>query len=114
MILAGRGPIAPPFAIGHECVARVVDVGDAVSHVAPGDLVVVPWAISCGECSSCGSRIARDNVHAHLPAALELARSGRVEPRRVVSDVIDWEDLPAALAERHLKPVFTREVPDAT
>jgi len=296
MILAGHGPLAPPFAIGHECIARVVDVGEAITHVSPGDLVVVPWAISCGRCASCRSglpahctsvphmamfgaplggnwgglfsdlvrvpwadamlvplpagldpvamasasdnwplawrmvaphlearpgsrvlviargsiglyacdiaqalgagdvlyvdpdpvhreiaesfgartaaetepvhhgfdlavestgrvdqlatalrslvpegfcesagnhfrpgelpllamyltgvtmRIARDNVHAHLPAALDLARSGRVEPHRVVSEVIDWEDLPDALPERHLKPVFTREVFDA-
>jgi alcohol dehydrogenase len=291
-ILAGHGPIPPPFALGHECVARVTEVGDAITHVAPGDLVVVPWAISCGECERCragltahctavphmamfgapiggawgglfsdlvrvpwadamlvplpsgldpvamaaasdnwslswrlvaphlkarpaarvlviarGSiglyvcdiaralgasdvlyvdpdpahraiaetygartaeaiepvhhgfdlaieatgrvdelatalrslvpegicesagnhfrpgelpllemyltgvnlRVARDNVRTHLPDALDLARSGRVDPRRVVSDVFDWEQLPEALPERHLKPVFVRE-----
>jgi len=37
-ILAGHGPIAPPFAIGHECVARVTEVGDAIRNVTPGDL----------------------------------------------------------------------------
>lgn len=293
-ILAGHGPIAPPFAIGHECVARVTQVGDAVTTVSPGDLVVVPWAISCGDCDRCrdglpthctsvphmamfgapiggdwgglfsdlvrvpwadamlvplpagldpiamasasdnwslawrlvaphlkarpgarvlviarGSiglyvcdiaralgasdvlyvdpdpahraiaetygartaeaiepvhhgfdlaiestgrvdqlavalrslvpegfcesagnhfrpgelpllemyltgvtmRIARDNVRAHLPEALDLAQSGRVDPRRVVSDVFDWEELPGALPERHLKPVFVRDLP---
>jgi alcohol dehydrogenase len=291
-ILAGHGPIEPPFAIGHECVARVVDVGDSVNHVVPGDLVVVPWAICCGQCDRCraglhahctsvphmamfgapiggswgglfsdlvrvpfadamlvplppgldpvamasasdnwslawrlvsphlqarsgarvlvisrGSiglyacdiaralgasdvlyvdpdlghrtiaesygartaeaiepihhgfdlavestgrveqltlalkslapegfcesagnhfrpgtlplldmyltgvtmRIARDNVRAHIPDALNLAQSGRVEPARVVSDVLDWEQLPEALPERHLKPVFVRD-----
>lgn len=291
-ILAGRAPAPPPFAIGHECVARVVDVGDAVTRVQPGDLVVVPWAISCGTCDRCragltahcatvpylamfgapiggswgglfsdlvrvpwadanlvplpsdldpvamasasdnwplamrlvephlrdrpgarvlviavGSiglyvcdiaralgasdvlyvnpdparrkvaesygartaesvepvfhgfdlaieatgrvdqlavavrslapegfcesagnhfrpgelplldmyltgvtmRIARDNVQSNIPAALELARSGKVDPARVVSDVIAWERLPEALPERHLKPVFVRD-----
>lgn len=49
-ILAGHGFIEPPFALGHECVA---DVGDAVTGVAPGDLVVVPWAINCGTCANC-------------------------------------------------------------
>lgn len=53
VILAGQGFIPPPFPIGHECVARVVEVGDHVTHVAPGDLVVVPWAISCGRCDRC-------------------------------------------------------------
>ncbi|MFJ7213260.1 zinc-binding dehydrogenase [Amycolatopsis sp. NPDC098790] len=290
-ILAGHSPLPPPFAIGHECVARVVETGDAITHVAPGDLVVVPWAISCGECGRCRSgrqahcasvphmamygapigggwgglfsdlvrvpwadamlvplpagldpvalasasdnwplawrlvaphlearpgarvlvlargsiglyacdiaralgasdvlyvdpdpahralaasfgartaeaiepvhhgfdlaiestgrvdqlavavrslvpegfcesagnhfrpgelpllemyltgvtlRVARDNVRAHLPDALALAASGRVAPDRVVSHVFDWEDLPGALPERHLKPVFVK------
>lgn len=55
MILAGHSPIEPPFAIGHECVARVVDVGDRISHVRPGDLVVVPWHVSCGRCERCAA-----------------------------------------------------------
>ncbi|HST84273.1 MAG TPA: alcohol dehydrogenase catalytic domain-containing protein [Kineosporiaceae bacterium] len=291
-ILAGRGFIEPPFAIGHECVAKVVAIGDAVTTVVPGDLVVVPWSISCGGCESClrgltahctsvphmamygapiggswgglfsdlvrvpwadamlvplpsgldpvamasasdnwslswrlvaphlkarpgarvlviarGSiglytcdiaralgasdvlyidpdphhrqlaesfgartaetlepiqhgfdlaveatgrvdqlalalqclapegfcesagnhfrpgelpllnmyltgvtlRIARDNVRTHLPDALTLAASGRVDPARVVSHTLDWEDLPEALPEKHLKPVFVRK-----
>ncbi|WP_405932032.1 zinc-binding dehydrogenase [Streptomyces sp. NBC_00827] len=291
MILAGHGFIDPPFALGHECVARVVETGDAVTAVAPGDLVVVPWSINCGTCDNCragltahctavphmamygapiggswgglfsdlvrvpfadamlvplpagldpvamasasdnwslswrlvaphlknrpgarvlvvarGSiglyvcdiaralgasdvlyvdpdpehrriaesygartaeaiepvrhgfdlaveatgrvdqlaltvkslapegicesagnhfrpgelplldmyltgvtlRIARDNVRAHIPDALDLARSGQVDPARVVSHVLDWEQLPDALPENHLKPVFVR------
>ncbi|NUP16707.1 MAG: alcohol dehydrogenase catalytic domain-containing protein [Streptomyces sp.] len=290
-ILAGHGFIDPPFPLGHECVARVVETGDAVTTVAPGDLVVVPWSINCGACDRCragltahctavphmamygapiggswgglfsdlvrvpwadamlvplpadldpvamasasdnwslswrlvaphlrqrpgarvlvvarGSiglyvcdiaralgaaevlyvdpdpahreiargfgadtaetlepvrpgfdiaveatgrvdqlaltvkslapegicesagnhfrpgelplldmyltgvtlRVARDNVRGHIPDALELARSGKVDPRRVVSHVIDWEQLPDALPEKHLKPVFVR------
>ncbi|WP_371598317.1 zinc-binding dehydrogenase [Streptomyces sp. NBC_00564] len=291
MILAGHGFIDPPFALGHECVARIVETGDAVTAVAPGDLVVVPWSINCGTCDNCragltahctavphmamygapiggswgglfsdlvrvpfadamlvplpagldpvamasasdnwslswrlvaphlknrpgarvlvvarGSiglyvcdiaralgasdvlyvdpdpehrriaesygartaeaiepvrhgfdlaveatgrvdqlaltvkslapegicesagnhfrpgelplldmyltgvtlRIARDNVRAHIPDALDLARSGQVDPARVVSHVLDWEQLPDALPENHLKPVFVR------
>ncbi|MEU9284181.1 alcohol dehydrogenase catalytic domain-containing protein [Streptomyces sp. NPDC048275] len=290
-ILAGHGFIDPPFALGHECVARVVETGDSVTTVAPGDLVVVPWSISCGACDNCragltahcasvphmamygapiggswgglfsdlvrvpwadamlvplpadldpvamasasdnwslswrliaphlknrpgarvlvvarGSiglyvcdiaralgacdvlyvdpdpehrklaesygartaetfepvrhgfdiaveatgrvdqlalavkslapegicesagnhfrpgelplldmyltgvtlRIARDNVRAHIPDALDLARSGKVDPARIVSHVLDWEQLPDALPEKHLKPVFVR------
>lgn len=54
-ILAGHGPIAPPFAPGHEAVARVVDVGDAVTGVAHGDLLVVPWSISHGTRRRCAT-----------------------------------------------------------
>jgi alcohol dehydrogenase len=48
----GRYP-AERFAFGHECVAEVIDVGDSVETVAPGDLVSVPFQISCGECAAC-------------------------------------------------------------
>ena len=44
-----------PFPLGHEGVARVSDVGDAVSSVSPGDLVVVPFQICCGTCPACRS-----------------------------------------------------------
>ena len=53
LIIAGASPFEPPFPVGHECVAEVVDVGDAVSGPAPGDRVVVPFQISCGECDPC-------------------------------------------------------------
>ncbi len=49
----GRVPIQDQFAFGHECVAEVTDVGDAVESVKPGDLVSVPFQISCGECDAC-------------------------------------------------------------
>ena len=49
----GVAPVAGPFAFGHECVAEVTDVGDAVGSVEPGDLVSVPFQISCGECERC-------------------------------------------------------------
>jgi threonine dehydrogenase-like Zn-dependent dehydrogenase len=53
LIIEGGSPFPPPFAIGHECVAEVLDVGDAVSSLSPGQLVSVPFQISCGYCASC-------------------------------------------------------------
>jgi len=53
LIIEGASPFPPPFPIGHECVAEVLDVGDAVSSFAPGALVSVPFQISCGECAPC-------------------------------------------------------------
>jgi TetR/AcrR family transcriptional regulator, lmrAB and yxaGH operons repressor len=53
MIIAGKSPVPPPFAIGHECVAEVVAVAHDVTHAVPGDLVVVPWHIACGRCERC-------------------------------------------------------------
>src|SRR4051812_31436390 len=47
-IIAGATPFEGPFALGHEAVAEVVDVGDDAGALAPGQLVVVPWHIYCG------------------------------------------------------------------
>jgi alcohol dehydrogenase len=53
LILAGESPFQAPFPIGHECVAEVIDAGDAVSSFECGRLVSVPFQISCGECGAC-------------------------------------------------------------
>ena len=49
----GRSPFPLPMAFGHECVGEVVEVGDEVTTVRPGDRVVVPFQISCGSCAAC-------------------------------------------------------------
>jgi alcohol dehydrogenase len=53
MLVEGLTPYPAPIALGHETVARVVDVGDRVKAFAPGDLVAVPFQVSCGECARC-------------------------------------------------------------
>ena len=53
LIIQGASPFEPPFPIGHECVAEVVEVGDQVTGVAAGQLASVPFQVSCGTCPSC-------------------------------------------------------------
>ena len=53
-IVGGATPFPPPIALGHECVAEVLETGDAVAgSLAPGTLVSVPFQISCGACHAC-------------------------------------------------------------
>ncbi|MFE5795276.1 Zn-dependent alcohol dehydrogenase [Streptomyces sp. NPDC056503] len=42
-----------PAVLGHEGSGTVVSVGEGVTHVAPGDGVVLNWAPSCGACHPC-------------------------------------------------------------
>jgi alcohol dehydrogenase len=49
----GLAPAGGPFPFGHECVGEVTEVGDSVTSVKPGDLVSVPFQISCGRCDAC-------------------------------------------------------------
>ena len=52
-IAMGAYKAAGPFAFGHEMTAVVEDVGDSVSGFSPGDKVIVPFQINCGECDNC-------------------------------------------------------------
>jgi len=42
-----------PFAFGHEFVAEVVEVGSEVDSFKVGQLVIVPFQLSCGKCARC-------------------------------------------------------------
>ncbi|KIF70562.1 alcohol dehydrogenase [Streptomyces sp. AcH 505] len=49
----GTMRVPVPAVLGHEGAGTVVSVGEGVSHVAPGDQVVLNWAPSCGTCHAC-------------------------------------------------------------
>lgn len=49
----GVVPVPGGSALGHECIAEVLDVGDGVSSIAPGQRVLVSAQISCGVCDMC-------------------------------------------------------------
>jgi S-(hydroxymethyl)mycothiol dehydrogenase len=42
-----------PYLLGHEAAGVVESVGDGVTHVAPGDFVILNWRAVCGECRAC-------------------------------------------------------------
>ena len=42
-----------PFLLGHEAAGIVETVGEGVSHVAPGDFVILNWRAVCGQCRAC-------------------------------------------------------------
>ena len=58
-IYHGRVAIEPGFTIGHEYVGTVVEAGDEVTGVAPGDRVLGAYGTACGECFFC----ARGDFH---------------------------------------------------
>jgi threonine dehydrogenase-like Zn-dependent dehydrogenase len=51
--IVGSVPFQGPFGIGHECIAQVTQVCPGVTELQVGDVVVVPWAVSCGTCYEC-------------------------------------------------------------
>src|SRR5690348_6895483 len=55
--------------LGHEPMGVVEEVGAEVTHVKPGDRVVIPFNIACGHCYMCGlglySQCETTQVHEH-------------------------------------------------
>jgi alcohol dehydrogenase len=54
-LTSGLFPSRGPFALGHECVAEIVALGDAVRGLEVGQRVVVSFQVSCGACPSCAA-----------------------------------------------------------
>lgn len=48
-----HGPEVAPRPIGHEFVGRIREVGSAVTDLKPGDFVIAPFTINCGQCEFC-------------------------------------------------------------
>src|SRR5580658_8964202 len=69
IIRGGAVDLVPgPFAIGHESNAEIVELGPGVTSRYRGQLVVVNWHISCGQCDRC--RTGRPNrCRNHSPNA---------------------------------------------
>lgn len=63
-----------PFLLGHEAAGVVESVGSGVTHVVPGDYVVLNWRAVCGECRACKrgrSQYCFDTHNAEQPMTLE-------------------------------------------
>jgi threonine dehydrogenase-like Zn-dependent dehydrogenase len=88
--------IEPPVVTGHECVARVVSTGPAVTSCAPGDLVVVNPLVSCGRCDRCAAGVTNQCSAAKV---LGFALPGLARDR-VVVDGRFCHRVPAGLPAR--------------
>lgn len=52
-VMNGSRPRPVPMALGHEAAGVVVDVGQEVTDLEPGDHVVCVFVPSCGQCGPC-------------------------------------------------------------
>ena len=49
----GRTDLEKGRVIGHENLGEVIEVGDAVDRIKVGDMVCLPFNVSCGYCKNC-------------------------------------------------------------
>jgi len=50
----GRTDVEEGKVLGHENLGEVVEIGDSVEQIKVGDMVCLPFNISCGYCKNCG------------------------------------------------------------
>lgn len=55
-MVRGRTTAPPNLVLGHEITGEVVELGSDVEFIKVGDLVSVPFNISCGRCRNCKER----------------------------------------------------------
>lgn len=98
-IYHGRVKIEPGFTIGHEFVGTVVETGDQVTRVEPGDRVLGCFHTACGKCFFC-----------------LIGAYHECDAKRTFGHGANMGALPGTQAERALVPnadLTLRKVPDA-
>jgi Zn-dependent alcohol dehydrogenase len=71
-VLRGALPYPPPLVLGHEGAGIVEEVGRAVTHLRPGDHVLMSWVRLCGRCHYCLS-----GTHHLCEAGVQAAIAGQ-------------------------------------
>jgi alcohol dehydrogenase len=114
IIALGLYPITPPFAMGHEMVGEIVDLGDAVTGLVPGQRVIVPFQASCGDCVPC--RRGHSNACASVPpgTAFGLGPHGGVDLGGALADLVRVPFAAHALLQLPdgMDPVIAAGIPD--
>ena len=59
-VMTGHAALPLPVVLGHEAAGTVVDVGEGVTRVKPGDRCVMSFVSNCGHCRTC--RIGLPNI----------------------------------------------------
>lgn len=68
-----------PMMLGHEGAGVIDAIGPGVTSVAPGDRVVLAWAVPCNRCRHCLRGAPRRCVHElHQPPRVRRASDGQV------------------------------------
>jgi threonine dehydrogenase-like Zn-dependent dehydrogenase len=113
-VVSGRAPLPGPFAFGHEFVAEVIEVGEAVAEFRSGDRVIVPFQVSCGHCDFCRRGLTASCETAGAGAAYGMAPIARREWGGALSDCVrvPYADAMLVALPSGLEPASVASVSD--
>ena len=113
-IAIGLYPMPAPFVMGHEMVGEVVEVGDSVTAVRPGDQVIVPFQLSCMTCSPCLRGHTNACVNVASGTAFGLGPHGGVDLGGALAERVrvPWADVMLIPLPSGIDPVAAAGVPD--
>jgi threonine dehydrogenase-like Zn-dependent dehydrogenase len=106
-----------PFPFGHECVAEVIEIGEGVNHIKVGDVVSVPFQISCGSCITCKSGFT--SSCSNVPSVSTFGFGKHLQFGGAMSDVlkVPFADEMLIKIPEHINPIhlasLSDNVPDA-
>ena len=113
LVLAGPGSAAG-FALGHEAVAEVLEVGAGVSDLRPGQLVLCSFQICCGACRSCRAGFTANCDEQPILSDFGMQPLSGIEFGGMLSDAVRVPYASAMLvpAPEGFSPVQLASVPD--
>ncbi len=113
-LTAGIFPPRGPFALGHECVAEVVALGDTVRGLSIGQRVVVAFQVSCGTCASCAAGHTANCERYPVLSDYGMQPLSGVEYGGMLADVVrvPWAEAMLAPVPAGLDPIALGSVSD--
>ncbi len=93
-IYRGRFPAPAGMIMGHENTGEVVEVGRDVEFIKKGDIVSVPFNVSCGKCRNCRERHTEicENANPAIPCAAYGFNLGGWEGGQAEYMLVPWAD----------------------
>jgi glutathione-independent formaldehyde dehydrogenase len=93
-IYRGRFPAPSGMILGHENTGEVVEVGRDVEFIKKGDIVSVPFNVSCGRCRNCRERHTEicENANPDFPCAAYGFNLGGWQGGQAEYMMVPWAD----------------------
>ena len=113
-IALGLYPMPTAFVMGHEMAGEVVALGDEVSNLSVGDLVIVPFQLSCNRCDPCRRGHTNACDHVAPGTAFGLGPHGGLDLGGALADLVrvPWADEMLIPLPSGLDPVAAAGIPD--